>query len=169
MRSSGQVCRWVLQLLILVLVADGATGCAVAKPEARQRRMTVRTTAYTDGEPGGSYSASGTRLRFGGAVNSAAADWSWLPVGTRFRIVSNGREYVVEDFGSALVGRETVDLFFPTFASMHQWGTRFVEIEILEWGSYPVSKMLLDRRLDVWYVRKMAEGVNDKLARGVRE
>jgi hypothetical protein len=92
-----------------------------------------------------------------------------MPVGTRFRLVSTGREYVVEDFGSALVGRETIDLFFPTFASMHEWGTRSVEIDILEWGSFPISKMLLDRRLDVSYVRRMAEGVNRKLAQGVRD
>lgn len=169
MTSGIQVWRWVLSLLVLMLVANGTSGCAVAKPEARPRRMTVRTTAYTGGEPGGSFSATGTRLRFGGAVSSAAADWSWMPVGTRFRVVSNGREYVVEDFGSALVGRETIDLFFPTFAAMHEWGTRSVEIDILEWGSYPVSKMLLDRRLDVSYVRRMAEGVNRKLAQGVRD
>jgi 3D (Asp-Asp-Asp) domain-containing protein len=156
----------VLPLVILVFVLAVSTGCVAAKPEPRPRRMTVRTTAYTAGEPGGSFAANGSRLRFGGAVNSAAADWSWMPVGTRFRVVSNGREYVVEDFGSALVGRETLDLYFPTFASMHEWGTRVVEIDILEWGSYPVSKMLLDRRLDVSYVRRMADGVNMKLAKG---
>jgi len=169
MRCSLQVWRWVLQGAVFLFVVTGTLGCAVAKPEVRPRRMTVRTTAYTAGEPGGSYSAAGGRLRFGGAVSSAAADWSWMPVGTRFRLVSTGREYVVEDFGSALVGRETIDLFFPTFASMHEWGTRSVEIDILEWGSFPISKMLLDRRLDVSYVRRMAEGVNRKLAQGVRD
>ena len=158
----------VLPLAMLVFVLTVLPGCVAAKAEPRPRRMTVRTTAYTAGEPGGSFAANGSRLRFGGALNSAAADWSWMPVGTRFRVVSNGREYVVEDFGSALVGKETIDLYFPTFASMHEWGTRFVEIDILEWGSYPVSKMLLDRRLDVSYVRRMADGVNVKLAKGDR-
>lgn len=160
--------REARRAILLGALSVAMTGCATVKPPERPRRMTVRTTAYTGGEPGGNFSATGTRLRFGGAVNSAAADWSWMPVGTRFRILSNSREYVVEDFGSALVGRETIDLFFPTFAAMHEWGTRNVEIEIVEWGSYPVSKMLLDRRLDVSYVRRMAEGVNLKLAQGAK-
>ena len=72
MRCSLQVWRWVLQGAVFLFVVTGTLGCAVAKPEVRPRRMTVRTTAYTAGEPGGSYSAAGGRLRVGGAVSSAA-------------------------------------------------------------------------------------------------
>ncbi len=73
-------------------------------------------------------------MRFGGDVDSSAADWSWMPLGTRFTML-NGRKYVIEDYGSALVGRKTIDLYMPSRAMMNRWGVRHVEIEILEWGS----------------------------------
>ena len=99
------------------------------------QHVTVRTTAYTHSEAGGHKNGIDGRLRFGGKVYSAAADWSWLPLGTRFRMCCNDRTYVIEDYGSALVGRQTIDLYLPTRPAMRQWGTRNVEIEILEWGS----------------------------------
>ena len=109
--------------------------------------MVVRTTAYTHTEAGGRSNAIGTRLHFGGDSFSAASDWSWLPLGTRFRMLCNGRNYIIEDYGSALVGRKTVDLYMPTRQIMNAWGVRNVEIEILEWGSRPMSlKMLTPRQ-----------------------
>jgi 3D (Asp-Asp-Asp) domain-containing protein len=110
------------------------------------KTMTVRTTAYNANEPGGARNALGSRLRFGSDVSSAATDWSWIPVGTRFRIKETGRVYVVEDYGSALVGRQTVDLYFPNDPMTRAWGVRQVQIEILEWGSVAMSKMLLQPR-----------------------
>jgi 3D (Asp-Asp-Asp) domain-containing protein len=111
-----------------------------------KKRMVVRTTAYTHTEPGGSSSAIGTRLRFGSDVISAASDWSWMPVGTRFTVLSTGRTYVIEDYGSALIGKKTIDLYMPTDAMMRNWGVRLEEIEVHEWGSTPISRMLLERR-----------------------
>ena len=55
----------------------------------------------------------GKPLRFG-MVRSAAADWSRYPVGTRFRIVGKPYEYVIDDYGSALVGTDTIDLYKPS-------------------------------------------------------
>jgi len=124
--------------------------------------MTVRTTAYTHSEPGGSKNAIGGRLRFGGAQHSAASDWSWLPLGTRFKMLSNGREYVIEDYGSALVGRQTVDLYFPSRASMKAWGTRQEEIEILEWGSEAMSLKLLAPRTRNGHVSKMVAALRSQ-------
>ena len=115
----------------------------------------MRSTAYTHTEPGGANNAVGSRLRFGSDVSSASADWSWLPVGTRFRVEETGRTYVVEDYGSGLVGKRTVDLYMPNMAMMRAWGVRNVHIEILEWGSRPMSKMLLQRRKGGETVRKM--------------
>jgi hypothetical protein len=69
-----------------------------------------------------------------------------MPLGTRFRMLSNGRNYIVEDYGSALVGRKTVDLYMPTRAIMNAWGVRNEEIEILEWGSRAMSLKLLTPR-----------------------
>ena len=109
--------------------------------------MHVRTTAYTHTEAGGSNNAIGSRLRYGGGGTfSAASDWSWMPLGTRFRMVENGRTYVIEDYGSALVGRQTIDLYMPTRRIMRDWGVRHVEIEILEWGSETMSLKLLAPR-----------------------
>jgi 3D (Asp-Asp-Asp) domain-containing protein len=120
-----------------------------------KNRMLVRTTAYTHTEPGGSSSAVGTRLRFGSDVCSAASDWSWMPVGTRFTVLSTRRVYVIEDYGSALVGKKTIDLYMPTDGMMRNWGVRWEEIEIQEWGSIPISRMLLEKRRDNRTVRAM--------------
>ena len=63
-------------------------------------RMYVRTTAYHHSEPGGRATAVGGYLR---PTHSAAADWSWLPAGTRFRIEETGEEYLVEVEAEAVV------------------------------------------------------------------
>lgn len=117
--------------------------------------MTVRTTAYTHTEAGGIKNAIGGRLRFGDVQRSAASDWSWMPLGTRFKIVSTGKEYVIEDYGSALVGRQTIDLYFPSRSAMRAWGVRHIEIEILEWGSKAMSLKLLAPRTRNGHVRTM--------------
>jgi len=137
-------------LLPLLAVALGFAGCASAPKKtassSTHKHMTVRTTAYTQTEAGGAVNAIGGRLRFGAEQHSAASDWSWMPLGTRFKLLSNGREYVIEDYGSALVGKKTIDLYFPNRAGMKDWGCRQEEIEILEWGSEAMSlKMLAPR------------------------
>jgi hypothetical protein len=76
-------------------------------------------------------------------------------VGTRFRVKETGRVYVVEDYGSALVGRETIDLYLPNEPMMRAWGVRTVHIEILEWGSTAMSRMLLEKRRGTPYVNRM--------------
>ncbi len=139
--------------LLPLALALSLVGCATSKqpPQASKgpragQRMTVRTTAYTHTEPGGIRNAIGGRLRFGTEKRSAASDWSWMPLGTRFRMLSNGQEYLIEDYGSALVGRKTVDLYFPTRRQMNAWGLRHEEIEILEWGSEAMSLKMLTPR-----------------------
>src|SRR5690349_21841052 len=73
------------------------------------QHMVVRTTAYTHTEAGGIKNGVGGRLRFKSSVRSAAADWSWMPLGTRFCLSSDKtQQYVIEDYGSALVGRQTI-------------------------------------------------------------
>ena len=147
------------RLLVFLVLCSGLNGCVAVGESASEpaKTMTVRTTAYTHTEPGGSYSAMGTRLRFGGEVSSAAADWSWMPVGTRFRLFDRGawRSYVIEDYGSALVGKQTIDLYMPSDSMMRAWGVRTVSIEIQEWGSVAMSRMLLSKRRDSGSVRSM--------------
>ncbi len=145
------------RILLLLACAALLAGCATAKQGAahKGKRMTVRTTAYTAFEPGGAMNAIGSRLRFGGDTYSAASDWSWMPLGTRFRMIQNNRIFVIEDYGSALVGRQTVDLFMPSNKAMRAWGCRNVEIEILEWGSPAMSLKMLEPRQRNSHVRTM--------------
>jgi len=145
----------LLLALLMVGCADTAKKKSAQKPTTTGTRLTVRTTAYTHTEAGGVNNAIGTRLRFGGDVYSAASDWSWLPLGTRFRVVDNGRVYVIEDYGSALVGRKTIDLYKPNMASVRAWGVRNIDIEILEWGSKAMSLKLLKPRATRGYIRTM--------------
>lgn len=111
---------------------------------------TVRTTAYTHTEPDhlkyGNKSALGTVLRYTPEYHSVAADWSRFPLGTKFRIKDHDRLFVVDDYGRALVGTRTIDLYFPTKERMDNWGVRFVEIEILEFGSFHESRKILAAR-----------------------
>jgi 3D (Asp-Asp-Asp) domain-containing protein len=122
------------------------------KPLPKVRFQTVRTTAYThtesDHRPYGNKSALGTPLRSGPLLHSAAADWARWPAGTLFKICSTGETFQVDDYGWALAGRNTLDLYKPSRAQMNAWGVRRERIEILRWGdpwaSYrrlrPVSK-----------------------------
>lgn len=119
----------------------------------------IRTTAYchdeADHKSYGQLSATGTPLRFG-AVCSAAADWSRYPVGTKFRIKTQpGVLYEVDDYGSALVGSGTIDLYRPTMSEMNEWGVRAVDIEIVKWGSYEDSLRLMRDRTRHPHVRRM--------------
>lgn len=118
----------------------------------------VRTTAYTHTERDhlqyGKKTAAGTTL-VSGKVNSAAADWSFLPLGTTFKIRGDATIYKVEDYGGALVGTRTVDIYRPCMKTMNQWGVRFVKIEILELGCRLKSIELLRGRTHASHCRRM--------------
>ena len=129
----------------------------------------VKTTAYTHRESDhieyGKKSALGEELKFG-QVRTAAADWSRYPVGTRFKIKGLPYEYIVEDYGSALVDTDTIDLYKPDFSAMNQWGARDVGIEVLEWGSFEESKRILESRKhkpSADHVRKMLQSIEEKI------
>ncbi len=130
-------------------------------------RRTVRTTAYCHDESDhivyGNHNAIGTPLRFG-SVRSAAADWSRYPLGTVFRIASQpGVIYQVDDYGSALVGTDTIDLYQPTRAQMNDWGVRHVDIEVIKWGCYQNSMQIIKDRTRFPHVRKMFDGLQQRL------
>jgi 3D (Asp-Asp-Asp) domain-containing protein len=109
------------------------------------RMSNVRTTAYTRKEKGGVRNALGKYLS-GHHVMSAAADWSVFPLGTRFRICSTREEFIIDDYGTALVGTSTIDLYKPTKLEMKRWGARNVDIDILQWGSEEESLKILGPR-----------------------
>ena len=169
-----------LKFLPLILIAFFLSGCAtgeklgpsvpappvpasshalppVAKP------LVVRTTAYCRAEGGNAKNALNHRPTTG-TYYSAAADWSRFPAGTMFRILENGRTYLVDDYGSALVGTDTIDLFVPSAREMNQWGVRRVHINILKKGSYEHSLKTLRPRAKRGYIRRMVRDLESKVS-----
>lgn len=123
-----------LALLPLALLAGcpgrtprPADTAAPARPAPE--RLTFEATAYSiEGR-----TAAGTRAREG----VVAADPTHLPLGSRIRLHDAGRydgEYVVEDTGRAIKGRE-IDLYLANDAEAKRFGRRTVRVEVLERGS----------------------------------
>jgi 3D (Asp-Asp-Asp) domain-containing protein len=88
-------------------------------------------------------------------IGSAAADWSRWPVGTMFRLLSTGQVYRVEDYGWALAGRNTIDLYMATPGEMNRWGAREELIQILSWGDPAVSLRLLEPHAEHKHIKRM--------------
>lgn len=127
------------------------------------RVLTVRTTAYThteaDHKKYGKKTASGTELKASREYNSAAADWSVFPFGTEFRIKGLNRHFVIDDYGSALVGKDTIDLYFTSRSQMNRWGVQYVDILITKYGDYERSQEILSQRLGFGHCRQMYEAI----------
>ena len=159
-----------LPLLAAVMVF---TGCATRKlppyekPIARTQFQRVRTTAYTHTESDhlqhGRQTCIGTTLRYD-AMHSAAADWSRWPLGTTFRILDTGEICKVDDIGWALSGRNTIDLYKPSRSAMNGWGTRTVNIEILNWGDDSEALDLLRKRSKYAHVQRMVRDLDKHVA-----
>jgi len=155
-------------LFVVALLTAGASAFAAKSKEAQGPRIAkVRTTAYTYGvaENGAhpTSNAIGKPLK-AGKIRSAAADWSRWPLGTRFRVVETGQEYVVDDIGSAMVGTGTIDLFKPSSREMNRWGVRHVTVEIIEWGSPDKSLQILMERRKYRHVREMVQDLLEQKA-----
>jgi 3D (Asp-Asp-Asp) domain-containing protein len=106
----------------------------------RLRRTTTTTTTWS---------------RYPTVYGSAAADWSRWPAGTIFRVLSTGQVYRVEDYGWALAGRNTIDLYMATPNDMNSWGVRAEQIQILRWGDPQESLRLLSRHQDHRHIKRM--------------
>ncbi len=126
--------------------------------------LLVRTTAYCHKENDhieyGKLNAAGGYLQFG-MVRSAAADWSRFPLGTRFRIEGKPYEYDIDDYGSALAGTNTIDLYKPQLCMMNEWGVRHVAIQILEWGCFEKSREILKSREHVEHADHVRQMLRD--------
>lgn len=165
--------RLLPQRVLLVALAAFATGCAsrplpkFEKPIARAQFQTIRTTAYTHTESDhrqyANRSAAGTPLRTG-STNSAACDWSRWPVGTQFRIIDTGDIYEVDDYGWALSGTNTMDLYKPSRSAMNSWGVRRVNIEILRWGDVDRSLAILRPRAGYRHIKRMLQQIDNRYA-----
>ncbi len=165
--------RRCLNLTLAGAAACLIVGCATqSKPTlaASGRRMPrVRTTAYTQHEGGsGAHNAMGEYLS-GRHVMSAASDWSRYPLGTRFRLAETSEEYVIDDYGNALVGTDTIDLYKPSRGEVRQWGVRYVDIDILQWGSEEQSLKVLAPRRKHHCVQRMVAALEKKRGKTVAQ
>ena len=158
-----------VSILVVGCSQDGRqfkNSTAVRGKASLHKLVQVKTTAYCHSERAhrryGKSNAVDGRLA-AAECNSAAADWSRFPVGTKFRIVGSDRLYVVDDYGSALVGTNTIDLYMPTRREMVSWGVRKVTIELLEIGSYQQSLKILKPRTRVAYVRRMVRDLETEI------
>jgi 3D (Asp-Asp-Asp) domain-containing protein len=100
-------------------------------------------------------------------IGSAAADWSRWPAGTAFRLLSTGQIYRVDDYGWALAGRNTIDLYMSNQREMNSWGARQETIQILQWGDPQESLQFLRRHQDYKHIKRMVlelEGRHEEAA-----
>lgn len=108
---------------------------------AIKRRTTTTVTRY--------------RVQSPAEYGSAAADWSRWPAGTIFRLLSTGQIYRVDDYGWALAGRNTIDLYMATPNEMNAWGARSEPIEILRWGDPQESLRFLQSHQGHRHIKRM--------------
>lgn len=165
-----------LNLAIGVGAACALIGCA-EQPVTRTHSAAagnvrhvpkVRTTAYTHTERGGRRNALDKRLS-GRHVMSAASDWSRYPLGTRFRIAGTNEEYIIDDYGTALIGTNTIDLYKTSRLAMKRWGMRHVDIDIVQWGSEEASLKVLAPRAKHRSVRRMILALEKKRGKKVAQ
>jgi 3D (Asp-Asp-Asp) domain-containing protein len=100
-------------------------------------------------------------------IGSAAADWARWPMGTTFRLLSTGQMYRVEDYGWALSGRNTIDLYMANSRDMNTWGARQEPIQILHWGDPHQSLQVLQSHAEHKHIKRMVlelQGRNEEAA-----
>jgi 3D (Asp-Asp-Asp) domain-containing protein len=165
--------RLLLSRALLLVLCLFIAGCSTPRPLpkferpiARTQFQRVRTTAYTDTESDhvqySNHNALGGTLQ-SGEIHSAAADWSRWPAGTIFRIRETGELYQVDDYGWALSGTNTIDLYKPSRAAMNAWGVRGVTIENVQWGDPKQSLAVLRQRSHYRHVQRMIAELEERM------
>ena len=132
-------------------------------PPLQPFSLSERTTMTISTRRGKSRSSAPVSL----VPGSAAADWSRWPAGTVFRLLSTGQMYRVEDYGWALCGRNTVDLYMSNQREMNSWGARRETIQIVQWGDPQQSLQFLRRHQDYRHIKRMVlelEGRHEEAA-----
>jgi hypothetical protein len=77
-------------------------------------------------------------------------------------VLSTGQVYKVDDYGWALAGRNTIDLYMATRGDMNRWGVRHEKIKVLNWGDREASLALLAQRQQFKHCRRMALALQDR-------
>src|SRR5436190_16795026 len=139
-----------LRLLAAAAFCAGCVSCQSSSHITNAKHISgVKTTAYTHSERDhkkyGASTATGEHLKYG-SVRSAATDWSVYPVGTVFKIDGEPYLYQVDDYGSALVGTNTIDLYKPSKGDMNAYGSKNVNIQVVRWGSFSKSLAIMRPR-----------------------
>jgi hypothetical protein len=65
----------------------------------------------------------------------------------------------VDDYGSALAGTGTIDIYKPSKEIMQLWGRRTVELTIVQWGSFTRSVELLSKRTSYSHCSQMLANI----------
>jgi len=120
-------------------------------PQLQPFSMSERRTTTTVRTTRGRSRSSSAPLIYG----SAAADWSRWPAGTVFRLLSTGQIYRVEDYGWALSGRNTIDLYMANQREMNSWGAREETIQVVQWGDPQRSLQFLRSHQDYRHIKRM--------------
>lgn len=165
--------KWLPSLLFLLPLISLLSACSTPRPLPkyqppipRTQFQSVRTTAYTHTESDhtaySNHNALGGTLR-SGPIHSAAADWSRWPAGTVFRIVETSEVFQVDDYGWALAGTNTIDLYRPSKDAMNAWGVRRVTIENLHWGDPSHSLRILRPRSKYRHIRRMIDQLKARI------
>ena len=89
--------------------------------------------------------------------------------GRAFASLIRSEEYVIDDYGNALVGTDTIDLYKATRSDVKNWGVRYVDIDILQWGSEEESLKVLAPRRKHNCVRKMVAALEKKKGKTVAQ
>jgi 3D (Asp-Asp-Asp) domain-containing protein len=131
---------------------SGATLQPFSMDETRTTSRVTTTTRVTKTTRGAKRAVAVSKPR---RIGSAAADWSRWPMGTTFRLLSTGQMYRVEDYGWALSGRNTIDLYMANQRDMNSWGARREPIQILQWGDPQQSLQFLQSHQDYKHIKRM--------------
>ncbi|HEV2045145.1 MAG TPA: hypothetical protein VGQ95_00955 [Chthoniobacterales bacterium] len=60
-----------------------------------------------------------------------------------------------EDYGWALSGRNTIDLYMANQRDMNSWGARQEPIQVLRWGDPQESLQILRSHTDYKHIKRM--------------
>jgi hypothetical protein len=63
--------------------------------------------------------------------------------------------YRVDDYGWALSGRNTIDLYMANQRDMNSWGARQETIQVLQWGDPRQSLQFLQSHQDYRHIKRM--------------
>ncbi len=99
------------------------------------------------------------QLQIGRDTRSERAFASWI----------RSEEYVIDDYGNALVGTDTIDLYKSSRSEVRNWGVRYVDIDILQWGSEEESLKVLAPRCKHSCVKKMVAALEKKKSKTVAQ